>query len=194
MKKDNNILNNLKASGLGFKTPNNYFENFESNFITPANTDKNNGFVVPDQYFENVNNEILSKIKSVQIPTQTGFEAPKNYFDDIEINTTNKKPKSKVVNLFSNHYKKFINIAVAASFLLFVGVKYFANKQETISLNDISAIEIENWMDEYSIGFNSYDIAEVYEDIDINNNSIYFEDEISDYLEDKDLEILFLEN
>jgi len=84
-------------------------------------------------------------------------------------------------------------LIIGMPLLLFIGINYFSNRQETLSLDNISANEIENWMDDYSIGFNSYDIAEVYNDIEI-NNSLYFEDEISDYLEKKDLEILFLEN
>ena len=193
MKNENDTLGNIKSSGLGFKTPKNYFENFEGDFLISNAIDKHNGFIVPDEYFEKVNDQILSKTKKVQLPTRTGFDIPESYFDNLEIKTPNKNPKTKIVNLFSNQYKKFINIAVAASLLLFIGINYFSNRQETLSLDNISANEIENWMDDYSIGFNSYDIAEVYNDIEI-NNSLYFEDEISDYLEKKDLEILFLEN
>ncbi len=193
MKNKNNILKELKSSDLGFKIPKNYFDNFESGFLN-SEIDKNKGFAIPDQYFENLNDEILAKIDIAQIPEQTGFTTPKNYFENFEIKSKIKTSNTNVINLFSNQYKRFVSLAIAASFLLFVGIKYFGNKQETFSFDNLTAYEIENWMDESLIGFNTYDIAEVYKDIDIENNNTYFEDEILDYLEEKDLELLFLEN
>ncbi len=193
MKNKNNILKGLKSTDLGFKIPENYFENFERGFSN-SGIKKSNGFTVPDQYFEKISDEILAKIDVTQIPEQTGFTTPNNYFKNLEIKSINKTSNTKVINLFSNQYKRFISLAIAASFLLFIGVKYFGNKQETIRFDDLTAYEIENWMDESLIGFNAYEIAEVYEDIDISNSTTYFEDEIFDYLEEKDLELLFLEN
>ncbi len=196
MKNKKNILKNLKSSDLGFKTPDNYFENFKSTVCNSKAIDieKNEGFAVPNLYFEKLDAKILSKLDSSEIPKKTGFTTPKNYFENFEINSINISPENKVINLLSNQYKKFISMAVAASLLLFIGINYFANHQKTINLDDLTANEIENWMDDNLIGLNSYDIAEVYKEIDINNNSLYFEDEISDYLEEEDLEIMFLEN
>lgn len=195
-KKINNILYNLKSSDLGFKTPKNYFENFNNDLENPniLKLIKKDGFVIPNKYFKKVNNTILSNSKPIQIPEGTGFATPDNYFENLKITSHNKTTNKKEINLFQHKYKKFINLSIAASLLLLIGINYFANNQKTINIDNLTANEIEKWINDDLIGFNTYDIAEAYEGIDINDNSLFFEDEISDYLEEKDLELLYLEN
>ena len=70
MKKDK--LHNIKKTG--FKTPEDYFNNFEDKLMDKLNSSNalsrinNPGFEVPNNYFENVENDIFNKVKEDDTP------------------------------------------------------------------------------------------------------------------------------
>ncbi len=164
MKEDNdNIWDKGKYKKSPFKVPKDYFENFESNFFD-----------------ENIEKK------------QSGFTVPEGYFETFEVSGEN--PKSgKLVRL--NSYRKYviISLTAAASLLLFFGIKNMDSSAEDIQWADLNDTEISNWFESDPSALDSYDIAEVYHDVDL-ENSYVTDEELNDYLNDIDVEQLILEN
>ena len=181
------ILKNLKETG--FKAPVDYFDTFEDNFHQ-IKKDNSTGFKVPKNYFENFENsfntkDILNPIKG------TGFKTPENYFDNIEDQISPNLKKGKIISLKRSNFVRIIGLAVAASILLFFGISNYETSNN--SLNTIAATEIDAWMDEGLVSFNTYEIEDMFTENDL--NLIAEEtDEISDYLNYTDIETLILEN
>ncbi len=190
MKNNNNILKNIKESDLGFSVPKDYFNEFEINFKKQAQS----GFKVPDTYFDNLEDKIFNKLNSTKIPKKSGFTTPDNYFNKLHIDDKLEKDSPKVIRLFSSKSIKIASMAIAASFILFLGIRQFSKSQDPINFDNISMIEIENWIDNDMIVFNTSDITETYTDLEIESDLHFNENEISEYLTDKDLEQLILEN
>ncbi len=185
-KKNKNILDQLKLKDSGFTVPDGYFQNLE----LPLESDKpykETGFKVPNSYFKNVENEILTKTTK-----STGYQIPKGYFDHLEpivLSKTIYKKKSKIRSV---QFLKFASYAAAASILLFFGVQQWSNKQQ-FDINSISAADIENWMDNGFIHFQTEEISETLEDIDLIALNNFSQEDIQQYLNEEDLENLMLE-
>lgn len=116
-------LNSVLKNGNGFKTPKNYFSEFDTKSETKIFEEqlpKGTGFTVSDEYFENIDSKILS-------------------LTDLQIKNTAKViPFKKLQPWFS----------IAAIFIisLCVGLIYFTNQKENISFDDIAQSDIENWI------------------------------------------------
>ncbi|MEN8185561.1 MAG: hypothetical protein ABFR05_00380 [Bacteroidota bacterium] len=188
MKENKNILKNLKNSGAGFSVPEGYFDSFKVNLEKHRN-----GFKVPDSYFDDVEDKIFDNLNSSKTPKETGFSIPDNYLKEFDIKDLKANKSPKVIRIFSTKSFKVASMAIAASFILFLGVKQF-NKQDSTSFDDLTITEIENWIDEDMIVLNTYDIEDTYKDLEIETQINFNDNEILDYLTDKDLEQLIIEN
>lgn len=137
------------------------------NFITEK-TDGKSGFSTPKSYFEEVEKDIFIKISEENISSKNSFEVPQNYFSTIEdkilLETT--KKEVKVIPL-----QQIISFSAVASILLFVSFLLF-NKSNTISLDNISITEIENWYDNSYGITNNNEFAVLLEDSDFTNTEI----------------------
>ncbi|MCD6544552.1 MAG: hypothetical protein J7K34_08585 [Flavobacteriaceae bacterium] len=188
--KNKNILNDIK--GTGFKTPDNYFVQFEKelqNKIKPLPT----GFKAPDDYFKNFEanfskEDKLASISSIKTP---GFKTPDNYFKNVKIVIDARGKSGRVISLNKRSFILKSGLAIAASLLLFFSISKYSFNNDTV--NTLADNEIEAWMEEGLISFNTFEIEDVFSDEDL--NLIAEEtDEISDYLKYTDIEILLLEN
>lgn len=186
--KKKNILDNLKLKGSGFNAPKSYFLDFENNF-QENNKKVNSGFNTPNNYFNKIEDVIINKNNS----NKTGFKTPENYFDNLETSILAKNNSAKVIPLKNYKVIKAIGIAVAASLVLFFSLYNFNANNNNLSIETINVNEIENWIENDLITFNTYEISEIFTDadLDIANNET---DEILDYLEYTDIESLILEN
>ncbi len=189
-KKD--ILDNIKLKGTGFTNPESYFADFESNF-EENNSKINSGFEIPSNYFNKIEDKIISKTKRSLSSNKTGFKTPNNYFESIEAKILAKTNSAKVIPLKNYKVIKRLGIAVAASLILFFSLYNFSRNSNNLSLDTVKADEIENWMDNDLITFNTYEISEIFTDADLDlaNN---VNDEVLDYFEYIDIENLILEN
>ncbi len=188
MKNKNKDISNI-TKGTGFKTPDGYFEQFETD-LSKKMIPVSNGFTIPDDYFENfeVHNQKENKFATLK---NTGFKTPEHYFDNLENKLYPKTNTSKVISLKRSDYIKIISLSIAASLLLFFGISNYSSNHN--SLNTVAATEIETWMDEGLVTFNTYEIEDMFTENDL--NLIAEEsDEISDYLKYTDIENLLLEN
>ena len=181
--KSKDILKNIKTSG--FRTPDAYFATFENKMQNKIKT-LHTGFKVPDSYFEKFDTEF--NIEDRQAP---GFKTPDNYFENIDETILSKTKKSKVIPLKRISYIKMAGWAIAASLILFFGISTFNLKNDPI--NTIAESEIEAWMDEGLVSFNTYEIENMFSEKDLNLITAET-DEVTDYLKYTDIEVLLLEN
>lgn len=159
----------------------------------------NEGFTIPKTYFKDFEDNLFAKIKEESLPKTTGFKTPDNYFNNLENNILNKvtsKNTTKVISL-RKRVLQFIPSVAAACVLLFIGLQYINTNSTTISIDDINATEIANWLEINHDGNFSSEIA-----YSIANNELNFDDlatvniqeeSIEDYLNTVDSEIIIEE-
>lgn len=193
-----NKLQHIKSSKKGFKAPKEYFDTVEDAVftkLTAQNFSKKEGFTMPTSYFETVENSVFNKIQKEKDCQKAGFKIPKNYLDTLEdkvlTKIDNHKKEIKVIDFKSVILKRIVPFVAAASLVLFIVINYNSN---TISFENIASTEIEKWIENDLIILDAYEIAEVYQDTEIENQDIFAEDELVEYLNGTDIESLLLEN
>lgn len=151
------------------------------------NKNNKNPFKTPDDYFDSFQSKFMDKLsKGTPVtPQKTPFKVPDNYFDTFNDRFTtrwNKEPK--VIKLYP--VKKIIAVvaAVAAVLILYLGLNL--NTTETIRFTDLANTDIEAYFENNELGLSSYEIAEV---IPVTNtevsdmlNSLISEENILEYL------------
>ena len=185
-KKHKDILNHSNLNASGFKTPDGYFENLETELFEKALSSE-----------ENVGSQSLKKIRIAGIDElafnekNQGFKVPKDYFEKVEFrldkSILNKKQVLKVRRL------RLISMSIAASILLFFGIKYMNTGGNSINPIVLQNDEIASWMDEDLVSFDTYEIAEAFGDIEL-EQTLYEDDAVNDYLDFMDIESLIIEN
>lgn len=176
----NNILKHLKKSDPGFIVPKDYFEGMEDRVDPTRNA-----------LGLNPNQNQKSPFNIDDIGKDPGFSVPEGYFDTVEAKI-NRADKTKVIRLKSN-FTRLLSLSIAASILLFFGINYLNKKQITSDTLVFQDEEFVNWIESDLVDFNSYEIAEAFNDMEI-EHTLYAEDEVGDYLNGVDIENLILEN
>lgn len=191
MKKENKILNSIKDKGTGFTLPENYLENFE---FHPKKTiiDSKTGFSIPKEYFENLETAVVSKVLKIN---SSGFKTPNNYFKTIDNKILKKldiNNQSKVFSILKKPLFRVVSYAMAASFVLFLGLKIFYSTELNSDFDSVTVAQIDTWIDEDLISFSNYDIADNFADADFSFETNISDEELLDYLEQTDIENLIL--
>lgn len=186
--KKENILNEIKNSGMGFKIPDGYFEDLENRLYENTSAHMINVSREPENGKDKLDLE-SSPLKNIH--KDGGFKVPVSYFNELELRI--EKPlKSKVVRLKERRLT-LLSLSIAASILLFFGIKYYRVEPNTSDQLVFEKSEIENWIETDLISFDSYEIAEIYRDVDL-EQTIYIDQEIDDYFDYLDIEELLIEN
>lgn len=158
MSKKKHILNHKT----GFKTPENYFEDFQVNMSSFR------------EEIEIENNSIDS-----------GFKVPPSYFKDFKVELPQENKKGKVISLFSVKTISKVS-AIAAIFLIgfFVFKSQFAINQFSNEV-DINPIALEEQLekDYFDIEFRDFDVS-------LNGNNTVDEKELKSIDEDAILDYL----
>lgn len=163
---------------------------------------KNNAFKTPENYFEGFNDRLLDRLKEggSAFPKEDGLKVPEDYFDTLNEKITDKLHQNsspKVISL--QPYRKYYlaAAAVAALFILVLGLQQFGSKE--LTFDSLANSDIENYLDNTDLGLSSYEIAEVVvlDEIAIENilEDQLIEENIIDYLDENvdDLDELNLE-
>ncbi len=191
-------LDIIKQKGSGFKVPKGYLDAVEDAVISELKTETfpdKDGFITPKGYFDSFEDNLFNKLGKEFIKTES-FDIPKDYFDTLEdrvfdrINKERHK-EPKVISLNNRLKKVVLPLAIAAS-LVFI---FVINYNRTTSLDVVAETEIEEWIEDDLISLDSYEIAEVFNDVDLTENDTFDEDtELLDYLNGTDVESMILEN
>jgi len=185
-KKHKDILNNSKLNASGFNTPDGYFENLESELFEKAlSSEENDGSKSFKESRKKGKDELELNKKS------QGFKVPKGYFEGVEA----KLDKSILVKMQVPKVRRLrlISMSIAASILLFFGLKYMNIGDTSINPIVLQNDEIASWVDEDLVSFDTYEIAEAFGDIEL-EQTLYEDDAVSDYLDFMDIESLIIEN
>lgn len=175
------------------------------NYIT-SKTGGKSKFSVPKNYFDGIEDDVLTKISEVNLPNKELFTVPKDYFTNLEDEILAKispedniqpKKEVKVISL-QKRILQVIPYTVAASVVLFIGTYFFNNyNNSTVTLDDITVAEIENW---YNNGYgdsNETELAMTLETVDFTDDelsSIQLNDAVlEDYFNSKDNTLLLNE-
>lgn len=190
MKSDNrNILDGLKKSGTGFNHPKGYFADFEEKLLSDLPEDARLKIQIDS---EKVLTDNIKSSPLDLIGKNHGFKVPEDYFEK-ELDLKSIAGATKIISLPSKNAGKWLTMAVAASFLLFFGLKFYSGNEKQLELSDLNDDEIENWIDAGLVSFNTYEIAEAFDDVDL-ENEMYSDEEMTDYLNQMDIEQLILDN
>jgi hypothetical protein len=196
-----NNLDNIKKSG--FKIPNNYFESLEDSIYNALSedslTEKNgkSGMQIPDNYFDDIEDRIITSVseKSLLEKTKTGFNVSKDYFKTLEDTIIQKieiKQQPKVVSLFSRRNLLYVS-GIAAAVVILFSLNF---SKKTITFENINLELAENYI--LDQGINSYELASLLNDEDIDTNNFIsldtYGDDLENYLlENTDIEELIIE-
>lgn len=149
------------------------------------------GFKVPEGYFESFEETLFENIELEKLPKKPGFGVPKGYFDNLEDTILQKvtevNPETKVVPLFRK--KAFWFAASIAACIAFVFTVFNPFGEKLVSLEELSQTEIEAYMGEDLTSLDSYDLAQVLTDEDLESLEIE-----NNYLGDENLEDYLLDN
>lgn len=182
-----NILDQLKKSGTGFSEPKDYFEALEDRFVTKLELDKDK--------MEQSNSTAAKMLKLNALDSigkAHGFRTPDGYFEE-DVKPLIIPKSKKVISLKSRGLSKWLNLSIAASILLFFGLGFYLSSDTNIKMAELNTDEIENWIDTDLVSFNSYEIAEAFEDVDLESD-LYSDEEVGAYLDNLDIEEIILDN
>ena len=156
---------------------------------------QNHGFTVPEGYFDRVEGNVLSKLE-IEVPKFASSDVPEGYFDTLEdrvfarIAEEENQKSSKVISLGARLKKVWAPMAVAASLVLLVTISGIFKSGPGVE-GSVTVAEMEEVLN----SFDSYELAEVFSDVDLAaNQTINEEDELLDYLNGTDVESMLLEN
>jgi hypothetical protein len=194
------ILSELKHKENCFKVPNNYFNNFEEQILSETkllnfNIKNNNFFKIPNNYFDGVETIVISKLKAEIIQENKEKAVPKNYFDSVEDAVLTKINASKKLTISKSILLKFISpVAIAASLLLIFNIFYQSKK---ITFETISTSEIDHWVENNLMEAESYQIANIYDEVTLeltNFGESITDEDVLNYLHQEDIDNLLLDN
>ena len=198
-------LSEISLKKSGFEIPTNYFDTIEDAVFAELkaenlqNKTTKKAFKTPENYFNSLEDIVIAKLKAeaIQLGNERSNEIPEDYFKAVEETIFTKiKTTPKVISLKSRFVKFVIPIAIAASLLLIVTLNTNSN-QDSISFDSLTTTDIENWIENGNIDIDALTRASIYSDIELNNNSYtssISDEEVLDYLNNEDLELIIYEN
>lgn len=186
---EKDILEKMKNSGTGFNLPEGYFDSLENKISAGMITDELSDQKKESRLFQKDSQKIKALFK---IGKNSGFKVPEGYFQKDDAYLMGSFGK-RVISLPINKNSKVIWYSVAASFLLFFAIKNVAVAPSELDLSEINSSEIETWIDADLVSFNSYDVAEVYNDLDLADYD-FTDEEVETYIANEDIENIILQN
>lgn len=147
------------------------------------------GLNVPEDYFENFEDRMMLRVMEDNLPTSNGFKVPDGYFDSIEENVLNslaEHKEPKVVSLFNRQNLLYIT-GIAASLALIISL--WSGSGDDVTLTDISANEVEAFIDNGGLDINTYDVLALLEAEDLSEITLPMEE-----IPEENLEEYLLEN
>lgn len=144
----------------------------------------NTGFSAPKNYFQNLEDNLLSTVVEEKLPAQTSFEVPSDYFSKLEDEILAKVAVPKKEVKVIPLRKRILQYAsIASAACVLLFVGLQFFNKTTTTLNDITVADIENWYDNSYETIDSNELALVLTEDDLNEND-FFNTENSTELEE----------
>ncbi|MGB5556227.1 MAG: hypothetical protein WBM83_16340 [Flavobacteriaceae bacterium] len=155
-----------------------------------GNLNKNSGFKTPENYFEDFTGAFMQKLdeKETTLPKQDGFIVPEDYFENLNEKIVGqiKMDTTKVIEL--HPFRKFYYAAasIAAIALVLLGLNNYA--ADEVSFEQLAQSDIEAYFESNDFDLSSYEIAEVLpvDDLEVSDilESRLSEENVIEYLND----------
>ncbi len=183
--------------GSGFKTPEGYFESIEDHVCTKLSTAHfpvKEGFKMPANYLESIEANVFEQLSIDTNSDKQSTEIPEGYFDTFEDRVFAKiqketAEKSTVIHLKSRLIKIVAPIAIAASLVLIIILNYSNN---AYNIESVATSDIEEWIEDDLISFDSYEIAELYDDVNLEDEFSNDDLDVLNYINGTDIESVLL--
>lgn len=144
----------------------------------------NHGFKAPDDYFESFEERIFNKLKETELPEQHGFDVPDGYFENLEerlLQNIAQEKTVKVIPLFKR--KTFLYAASVAACAALVFSIYTGN---TDGVESLRIADIEAYINGDAMDLDSYDIAQLLSEDELDDltieNDFFSQESLEDYL------------
>ncbi len=152
---------------------------------------KISGFKTPENYFENFEELLICRIEEEgKLPKSSGLRVPETYFDNLEDRVLRTRihieKQPKVIPLFS---KKHLGYAAAVAACIVAGVMTFNSTQNKSTNDSIQIGLIDKYIDEGNLNIDLYELTTYLEPHDLPN--VNFENQ---YISDTTLKNYLLEN
>ncbi|MCA0931988.1 hypothetical protein LCM02_05965 [Lutimonas saemankumensis] len=183
-KKD--ILKHFKDSGHGFEIPKGYFKKLEHQLQNQVDAE---GFIPEKE--KRKENRAEKEIFSMSDKRKTGFSVPEGYFDELESNL--RIENEKKIFLLTHPKLRILSLSIAASILLFFGIRTLNLPENSTDLNEFNNEDIASWIDSGLVHLDSYEIAEAFSDVEL-EGSLINEEDLFYYIDEIDVENLMIEN
>jgi len=148
------------------------------------------GFQIPEGYFDAFDTRLRERMSG---ESDRGFKVPEGYFETLEVKNSIDSNAPKVFPLKRSDRSRLFWMTAAASILLFVGLKYMNTGNDELRWEDLDTAEISSWLESDASVLNPYDIAEVYQEVEL-EPSYASDAEIEAYLNEVELEEILIEN
>lgn len=159
-------------------------------YLQVKEDNKIQGFKTPDNYFENFEERLFYKMTQENFPISSGFIVPDNYFGELENRfsggVASSRKKGKILPLFQTRHFAAV-AAVAAS--LIIGISIFKNQDQNNSLDSLQLATIDNYIDAGNLNLDFYELTSYITDEDISNIDVNRQQ-----LEDAEIEAYLFEN
>lgn len=145
------------------------------------------GMKVPEDYFDNFEERLFIRLAEEELPDAPGFSVPDGYFDTLDEKVMANLPpegKGKVIPFYRRRAFSYMAGAAACAVLVFSLLTKGPGENMTLEIADIEA-----YLDAGGIDYNSYDVAQLLNEDDL--ESIPLENE---FLSEESLEEYLLEN
>lgn len=148
-----------------------------------------NGFKSPENYFEDFEDRLFNKLSEDKLPKESGFKVPEGYFDQLDqsliLNAKNSEKKTKVIPLLS---WKTLSYAVAIAACAIIIFSIVPSNNSIQSIDTINVTSIENYIEDGNLIIDYTDLASLLEEEDFKSNSsesnLLSEESIEEYLLD----------
>jgi len=146
-----------------------------------------NGFKSPEDYFENFEDRLFSKLSEDKLPKESGFKVPEGYFDQLEETIVSKaidsEKKTKVIPLISRKTLYYATAIAACAIIVF---SVITNNDVIQNIDTINISSIENYIEEGNLNIDYTDLASLLEEEDFTSNTsesnLFSEESIEEYL------------
>lgn len=191
-------LSKIGHKDRGFNVPSTYFNTVEDGVFAEINTSKLNTdkpiYKTPDTYFETVKNSVVTKPKAQTFYNEITHSIPEGYFETLEDQVFNKIEKTSKVRTLTKLSKYVAPIAIAASLLIIFILNSTSNN---ITFETLATSEIEEFIENGNIYYDAESLASIFPEVtieDTNYISTLSDSAVLNYLNEKDLETLIIEN
>ncbi len=166
---------------------------------------KISGFKTPDNYFENFETQLFGRIEEENLPQSTGFKVPAGYFETLDDKVMGAIPASqnqgKLVPLYQSFVrrpKRYFGYAAAVAAILIVGYTIFNyESKEATTLDTIQLGLIDKYIEDGNLNMDLYEFTSYLESQDIPlidfENQYISQTALEDYLLENMDEDIFIE-